>query len=163
MATIKIKIKISPEVLKNPKQILKKLEDALFAATEAATELLRGELVKAAPTNTGLGGQSLRGIVRREKKGITSEITSLVHLPILNKGFRSMPNFPPEDAIELWVKRKLGITNSKEANRIAYLIARKIKKEGIQTHQGFIDRTVEKVEPRIQNLYKNTLKKVKLA
>jgi len=40
------------------------------------------------------------------------------------------PHFPPYRALIPWVIRKLGISNEKEAARVAYLVARKISRVG---------------------------------
>lgn len=49
----------------------------------------------------------------------------------LDKG-RKPGTFPPVDNIRDWVRDKLGITEEKEINQIAYLVGRKIKNEGTE-------------------------------
>jgi hypothetical protein len=43
--------------------------------------------------------------------------------------FGTAPHFPPPQALELWVQRKLGVS-AKEAPGVAYLVARKISRTG---------------------------------
>lgn len=40
-------------------------------------------------------------------------------------------SMPPVDALVPWVRRKLGVSNEKEARRVAFAIALSIKKRGI--------------------------------
>lgn len=53
------------------------------------------------------------------------------YIYFLDKG-RAPGTFPPVDNIRDWVRDKLGITEEKEINQIAYLVGRKIKKEGTE-------------------------------
>ena len=40
------------------------------------------------------------------------------------------PHFPPPSAIEGWVRRRLGVTNDRQARELAFLIGRKIARAG---------------------------------
>jgi len=60
-----------------------------------------------------------------------------------NIEYGRMPgSMPPVDSLITWVKRKLGITNSKEARGIAWAIAKSIKKRGIDP-SPFLEPAVE--------------------
>ena len=72
------------------------------------------------------GGQSAEGILG----------TPMQHGMPVEMGTR--PHFPPVDPIRHWVERKLGLSGS-EAASVAFLIARKISREGT-TGAGMFDK-----------------------
>jgi len=47
---------------------------------------------------------------------------------------RSPGGMPPPRVLELWVQRKLGISNPDEIERVAYLVGRKMAAEGTEAH-----------------------------
>lgn len=47
---------------------------------------------------------------------------------------RAPGGFPPPRVLELWVKRKLGISDPDEMARVAYLVGRKMAAEGTEAH-----------------------------
>jgi len=63
---------------------------------------------------------------------------------------RNPGSMPPVSKIQSWVKRKLGVTNDKEAKRIAFVIARDIKLNGTEP-RPFLSPAVEKARLTLQN------------
>lgn len=49
----------------------------------------------------------------------------------------SRPHFPPPSALLLWVKKKFGAADEKQALSIAFAVARKIAKRGVQPFRMF--------------------------
>lgn len=47
--------------------------------------------------------------------------------------------FPPPSALEPWVKKKMGITDPEEVERVAFLVARKIGQKGLEPRK-FLER-----------------------
>jgi len=70
----------------------------------------------------------------------------------------------PPGALNLWVRRKLGITDEKEIRSVAYLISRSIKRHGI-TGRHFMynafTRHARKLPPEIVRYHKAMLKELK--
>jgi hypothetical protein len=81
-----------------------------------ATKLLRGSIF-AEPR-----GNPVREVV----VGSTS-----IYAPVVEAG-RNPGKFPPRAPLELWVRRKLGIAEPKQIKSVAFLIARKIAKQGFK-------------------------------
>ena len=58
------------------------------------------------------------------------------------------PHFPPPAALEGWVRQRLGVTNDRQARRIAFLIGRKIARRGTPGHFLF-ERALKENEARV--------------
>lgn len=56
------------------------------------------------------------------------------------------PHFPPSSALIPWVMRKLGVTDEKAAESLAFVIARSIAKRGTRGHEMF-SRALTDLEP----------------
>jgi hypothetical protein len=72
------------------------------------------------------------------------------------------PHFPPPAALEGWVRRRLDVTNDRQAREIAFLIGRKIARTGTPGRFLFqralednVDRIVEILEEEIANALAN--------
>ncbi len=81
-----------------------------------ATKLLRGSIFSEPRGNP----------VREVVVGSTS-----IYAPMVEVG-RNPGKFPPRAPLELWVRRKLGIADPKEIKSVAFLVARKISREGFK-------------------------------
>lgn len=92
-----------------------------------------GQRLVVAETPRGATGQ-LRGSVVTELRGQPGRRVGLVTTPlfygdIVERG-RQPGRRPPTAALVLWVTRKLGISDARQARAVAYLIARKIGRVG---------------------------------
>lgn len=58
----------------------------------------------------------------------------------------------PIEPLQLWVKRKLGVDNEREAKSIAFAISRKAKMSGIRG-KFFVSKTFEATLPTIQSAF----------
>ena len=138
------------------------LPDALNAAIERglerATELLRSAatgmaqspLGASVPGGLGEFARSVRGEVRRGRQGAAGHV--FLAPPADQYGMfvetGSAPHFPPPGALAGWVRRRLGISNEKQVREIAFLIGRKISRQGTEGHHIF-ERTLRENEQRV--------------
>ena len=70
------------------------------------------------------------------------------------------PHFPPPAAIEGWVRRRLGITDDRQAREVAFLIGRKIARSGTPGRQLFERALAENVERVVRILEDEVAKAV---
>ena len=59
-------------------------------------------------------------------------------------------SMPPPEALEKWVRRKLGVRNEKEVKRVAFTIAMAIKKRGMDG-TFFLTQSLDQTELEFQN------------
>lgn len=102
------------------------------AAWEAAL-LVQREVVERTPR--GATAALANSIQARDPEilpeGVIAAVgTSLSYAEPVELGTR--PHMPPVEPIQLWVQAKLGISDPEEAERVAYLIAWKIKARGTE-------------------------------
>ena len=103
--------------------------DILLSELEEFNSDIRVRLREKGINNTGAASESLR--VQRTEKGAASMGNDYIYF--LEYG-RGSGKFPPVTAMRDWVRTKLGVTEPKEVNRIAYLVGRKIATEGTAIH-----------------------------
>ena len=118
-------------------QFIDKLEEApelvekhMTAAMDASLDLLVNWTVDGTPVNLGL----LRGSWTKEVTGTPQNLTGEMMTPLVYgwpvETGRKPGKQPPVDAIELWVKRKLGA--GADSRQIAWAIARHIAIHGTE-------------------------------
>jgi hypothetical protein len=71
---------------------------------------------------------------------------------------RKPGKMPPQDAIELWVRRKLGISNDRDVQSVAYLVRRAIGARGTIKRFGYgggevLQDTLKEGRPRIHQMW----------
>ena len=105
--------------------------DEMDTTMLSSLAILEGEVSGRTPVNFG----SLLGSIFHDAEGQDGQLIGIVGTAISYGGpveFGRLPGKqPPIDAIELWVRRKLGISGN-EARSVAFLIARKIGREGTE-------------------------------
>ncbi|MGH9784573.1 MAG: hypothetical protein ACRD88_10330 [Terriglobia bacterium] len=120
------------------------LRRAIERGLERATELLERAVAAAALSPFGArSGAPLGELARSLKREVFSEggqdnvrAVGRVFLgaPADQYGIfvevGTRPHFPPPAAIESWVRRRLGVTNDRQARELAFLIGRKIARTG---------------------------------
>lgn len=103
----------------------------------AATQHLRSEVVDRTPAAMGTLRASIHGSVERMADGVLGVVgTAQPYAVPVELGTK--PHFPPVQALEDWVRQKLGVQGA-EVRRVAYLVARKISKTGTKGHFMFRD------------------------
>src|SRR3990172_4036209 len=116
------------------------LRQAVERGLERATELLERAVAAAAmsPFGTRSGGplgELARSVTREVIPGEERAVGRVfLGSPADQYGLfvevGTRPHFPPPAAIEGWVRRRLGVTNDRQARELAFLIGRKIARTG---------------------------------
>jgi len=114
--------------------------------------LIRGDFVQESPVGgTGIlrnswitegpnfSGNTIKGEV----------VSSVIQAQVVDGGAkRHLPPHTEDSGLHQWVRRKLRITNRTRANNVAFLISRKIKRDGIKAKRTFV-KSFESVKPQI--------------
>jgi hypothetical protein len=118
-------------------EVAAEIRDAVRAGQVRGLEkiALRGQqlVMEAWPVGaTGFGAHSVAYLVEGEKSPMVARIfegapADVYAAPV---EFGSRPHFPPVGALLLWVQKKMGAKNEKEALSIAFAIAKTIAKRG---------------------------------
>lgn len=152
---------------------LDSLPDTLNAAIERglerATELLRSAAAGMAlspfgakvPGGLGEFARSVRGEVRRGGGKASGHI--FLAPPADQYGIfveaGSGPHFPPPDALVGWVRQRLGVSDDKKVREIAFLIGRKISRQGTEGYHIF-ERTLVENEQRVLEILEDEVARV---
>lgn len=108
-----------------PRIMNEEIERGMNASMDIFNQLVKGST----PVNTGTLRSSIQSIIKGRKLNWQGRLTTpLLYGEVVEFGRRAGKQ-PPTDAIKMWVIRK-GIASGKEADSVAYLIARKIGKRG---------------------------------
>jgi hypothetical protein len=91
--------------------------------TEKHLSQLAAKIAERVPDDTGGAASSL------EVDG--NKLLGNDYIYYLDRG-RAPGKFPPIKNIQEWVRRKLGISDEKEAKQVAYLVGRKIARDGTE-------------------------------
>lgn len=103
----------------------------------AATQHIQSEVQDRTPAAMGTLRASIHGSVERMSDGVLGVVgTAQPYAVPVELG--SKPHFPPVQALQDWVRVKLG-KSGKEGRGIAFAIARKIGKKGTKGHFMFRD------------------------
>ena len=109
-------------------------------------------------SNTGAYVTSLGTEVRGTPTNFRGILTPAARHGYFVEHGRKPGKMPPRDAIELWVKRKLGITNQRDVESVAYLVRRAIGAKGTIKRFGYkggevLADTVKQGRPKIQKMW----------
>lgn len=66
------------------------------------------------------------------------------------------PHMPPPESLLLWVQKKFGVDEEKEALSIAFAVAKTIAKRGTQGHQMF-SRGLEELQPMVPGALEHSI------
>lgn len=145
-------------------QLPQQLSGAVERGLRRATDLLRAAVSTLAQSPLGVAAPGAFG----EYAGsITTEVVDENGRPVgrvflappadrygLYVELGTRPHFPPPGALDGWVKRhigvvsRLGITGDREVREVAFLIGRKIARQGTKG-QFFFERALEENEGRV--------------
>ncbi|HET7276134.1 MAG TPA: hypothetical protein VFI91_13275 [Longimicrobiaceae bacterium] len=131
-----IGIEIRADSLADPVTVI---PGELVAAVTEIVALLERNVKRRTPVGVS-GGGGLRGSIAGEVRQASSmgvgvpigRVGSPLPYALVVERGRQPGKMPPPEALELWVRRKLGVQNVNEARSVAYLIARKIGREGTE-------------------------------
>jgi hypothetical protein len=162
-----IRIAVVSGELASPHRVIR---GALRAGLTKTVAFLERDLKPRMPRGaTGLGRQSIAGEVRLGTEvglGVAMGMVGspLKHVAVINDGRRPGQKAPPAEALELWVRRKIRHSRRKgprgglrkltvsEAKGLAFVIARKIGREGIEANEMF-EKSVQENEARIREFF----------
>ena len=145
------------------------LRQAVERGLERATELLERDVAAGARSPLGAAsraplGELARSVTREVLHSGPDDAVSVGRVflgaPADQYGLfvetGTRPHFPPPAAIEGWVRRRLGITDDRQAREVAFLIGRKIAHSGTPGRFLFeralaenVDRVVEILEEEV--------------
>lgn len=132
-------------------------QELLGAATEA-TMLLEREVKDKTPTASGVSRASIFSRVQTLESGTLGVVgTSLPHVAFVELGTK--PHFPPVQALEDWVRQKLGISDQKQIHSVAFLIARKIAVRGT-LGVGMFHRTWAAQKPAVLRMFERARNRI---
>lgn len=128
---------------KLPDALSKGIERGLERATEhlrsAVAELAQSPLGASTVGSFGEYAASVRGAVQDERGRSIGEV--FLAPPADQYGLfvevGTQPHFPPPGALLGWVRRRLGIAAERQVREVAFLIGRKIARQGTQGHFFF--------------------------
>jgi len=113
------------------------VREELDQAMNASVLHLKGQIVPLVPVGvTALLRGGVAAAITGEGVTLVGRVFDAVSyaLPV---ELGSRPHFPPIGPIALWVRRKLGISDEREARSVAFLIARKISRVGTKPVKFF--------------------------
>ena len=137
-----------------PQQLSGAVERGLRRATEllraAVSTLAQTPLGESAPGAFGEYAGSVRGEVDDENGRPVGRV--FLAPPADRYGLfvevGTRPHFPPPGALDGWVRRRLGISGDREVREVAFLIGRKISRQGTRG-QFFFERALLENESRV--------------
>ncbi|MGH7459834.1 MAG: hypothetical protein ACREMA_02250 [Longimicrobiales bacterium] len=157
MARARIEGRLENADLPDAKEVI---TSALDAAMHEAVLLLERRV----KLNTPIGvTESARGSIGSEvRRGVAAGRgvpvvrgfvgSPLAHVLVLDRGRRPGAPPPPSDALELWVRRRMGVTDIAEAQRVAFLVARAIGRRGTKALHIF-DRAVRESQSTLDRIF----------
>lgn len=143
-------------------QLPKQLSDAVERGLRRATDLLRAAVstLAASPAQAPLG-ESAPSAFGEYVGSLRSEVVDENGRPVgrvflappadrygLFVEVGTHPHFPPPGALDGWVRRRLGITCDREVREVAFLIGRKIARQGTRG-RFFFERALAANETRV--------------
>lgn len=113
------------------------VKHAINTALRGAGEYASAEVAKATPVGVTSFLRRAWAVDHRPRELMVRVVNIEEYGPVLEGGRRPGKRFPPVFAIQLWVKRVLGISDEKEIRSVAFLVGRKIARHGSDRHKGF--------------------------
>ena len=136
--------------------------DEFEAALLLSTGMLHSEIVDNTPVGaSGGSGAGLSGSINYDVNRSVGEVTGVVgtanpYAVPVEMGTR--PHFPPLAPIREWVEARLGVS-ADEVDSVAFLIARKISREGTQG-QFMFRNAFQRLTPNIEATMRSALGRV---
>ncbi len=133
-------------------------ERVLQEAMTEATLLMRREWQENLPRASGLTAASITSDVASTPAGVLGVVgSSQPSALFLELG--TGPHMPPVQALEPWVKAVLGVRDPKEIKSVAFLVARKIAREGTPARYPMA-RAAQSVEGQVLAMVERAAAKV---
>ncbi|WP_374354638.1 hypothetical protein [Limnohabitans sp.] len=133
-------------------------ERVLQEAMTEATLLMRREWQENLPRASGLTAASITSDVASTPAGVLGVVgSSQPSAFFLELG--TGPHMPPVQALEPWVKAVLGVRDPKEIKSVAFMVARKIAREGTPARYPMA-RAAQSVEGQVLAMVERAAAKV---
>lgn len=113
------------------------VQQELGVFLHAMVQHMRSEVIDRTPAAYGTLRASISGVVENQAGGQLG-IVSTPQPYAVPVELGTKPHFPPVQALEDWVRQKLGLTG-REGRSVAFAIARKIGQVGTKGHYMFRD------------------------
>lgn len=133
------------------------VQQELSLFMHGATQHMRSEVVDRTPAAMG----TLRASVSASVETMADGMLGIVGTPqpyAVPVELGTKPHFPPVQALEDWVRQKLGVSGT-DVRRVAYLVARKISKKGTKGHFMFRD-AFEANAAEVQRQFDQTVSRI---
>lgn len=130
----------------------------LEAAATEATLLVQREWQDGLPKVSGLTAQSITSDVASTPAGVLGIVGSSQPSALFVE-VGTKPHMPPVAALVPWVKAVLGISEPKEARSVAFLIARKIAREGTPAKRP-MGKAVEATEGQVVAMFERAADRI---
>lgn len=142
---------------------LPKIPGAVGKAFRAAAKAASDEMAKAVLAQAKVETRRANAVATKEyanswkvfRRGYFQIViqNSAPHAGFVENGRGPSKKGPPPAKLLLWVKRKLGISDPKQAVRAAILIGRKIRRHGIKG-RGVLAATLKAAQPKMNAIIK---------
>jgi len=149
---ISMRLKSVGKLSEGPRIIAEAKEQGL----KVGGELLVSQIKKLTPVDTGRLRASVVFLGRGPDKGVLA--SPVVYSSVMEYG-RRPGKFPPPGPMQLWVRRKLRISNQKDIRSIAFLVSRKIARAGIEGRHMF-DKGIKAGWPRAKRAMESIIKRI---
>ena len=123
----------------------------LEATMHQATLLVQREWQENMPRVSGITARSITSDVASTPAGVLGIVGSSQPSAIFIE-LGTKPHMPPSEALQPWVKAVMGIRDPKELERVAFLVARKIAREGTEPQRPMA-KAVEAVEGQVVAIF----------
>lgn len=135
-----VEVKVNGALFKgDPSRVAIVVNEELTAAMHASTQHIRGLIIPRTPVFQGHLRQATQASVTGVARSIEGRVfntLSAYNLSIEHGWQSSKGKQPPSSALELWVRRKLGVPENR-VKSVAFLVARKIGKRGTKAVKMF--------------------------
>lgn len=137
------------------------IDAELRAAIEAGLQIVRGQVVQRTPVNQGILRQGTQTDITGDGVSLTGRVFNPTsYAQAVEDGRKPGAPPPPPGPIAFWVRRKLGVSNEREASRVAFVIARAIGRRGIKGRHMFRD-GIRAAKPAVRALFRAALARIK--
>lgn len=136
-------------------------QQVLVATMHEATLLLQREAQENMPKVSGITARSLTSDVASTPAGVLGIVGSSQPSAVFIE-LGTKPHTPPVEAMEPWVRAVLGIRDPKEVKRVAFLVARKIARQGTEPQRP-LERATLATEGQIVAMFENAAAKIAAA
>lgn len=133
-------------------------QQQLEAAMTEATLLVQREWQEGVPRVSGMTANSITRDVASTPVGVIGIVGSSQPSAIFIE-LGTKPHMPPSEALQPWVKAVMGIRDPKELERVAFLVARKIAREGTEPQRPMA-KAVEAVEGQVVAIFERAAMRV---